>query len=234
MSRARLISKGIVDGLLALLGLIVCVPLMLLIAVLILITDGRPIVFQEYRLGRGQQPFMLYKFRTLTVGLEGPLVAPGDDPRIHPIGRVLRRYHLDELPQLINVVRGDMSLVGPRPMKPEHGQLVKSITLARLLSVKPGLTGPDALAFIAEDDCLTGHSAAATLYAHYLLPEKIRCQLAYIDQQSFWLDLGWLYRTLRDVFAPTTYQRSLQNLTRLLPAGRSRTQSSTAPIIPDE
>lgn len=234
MSRAGLISKGVVDGILALLGLTVFAPLMLLIAVLILITDGRPIVFQEYRLGRGQQPFMLYKFRTLAVGLEGPLVAPGDDPRIHPIGRVLRRYHIDELPQLVNVVRGDMSLVGPRPMKPEHGQLVQPMALARLLSVKPGLTGPDALAFIAEDDCLTGHSAPATLYAQYLLPEKVRCQLAYIDQRSFWLDLGWLYRSLRDVFAPTTYQRSLQNLTRLLPTGRPRIQSSRAPIMPDE
>ncbi|MEJ6591497.1 MAG: sugar transferase [SAR86 cluster bacterium] len=233
MSRVGTISKGLVDRIFACLGLIVFAPLMLLIAVLILITDGRPIVFQEYRLGRSRQPFMLYKFRSLAVGLAGPLVAPGDDPRIHPIGRVLRRYHLDELPQLINVVRGDMSLVGPRPMKPEHGQLVQPVTLARLLSVKPGLTGPDALAFIAEDDCLTGYSTAATLYAHYLLPEKIRCQLAYIDQQSFWLDLAWLYRTLRDVFAPTTYQRSLQNLTELLPAGRSRTQSSAAPIIPD-
>ena len=209
---------------------------MAILALALRLREGPGVLFRQTRMGRQAVPFTILKFRTMRHAQAGEaeITAGDQDARISGLGKTLRKYRLDEWPQLWNVLRGDMSLVGPRPMKPEHGQLVQPMALARLLSVKPGLTGPDALAFIAEDDCLTGHSAPATLYAQYLLPEKIRCQLAYIDQRSFWLDLGWLYRSLRDVFAPTTYQRSLQNLTRLLPTGRSRIQSSRAPIMPDE
>lgn len=221
MNRAEAFSKRIIDVSLSSIGLLLLTPLMLIIAVIIKATEGGPVIFREYRLGLSQQLFLIYKFGTLATGIEGPPVAPGDDPRIHTVGHLLRRYHLDELPQLVNVLRGEMSLVGPRPMKPSHGQLVQPRVLSQLLSVKPGLTGADALAFIAEDDCLTGHPAASTLYAHYLLPEKIRYQLQYIHQQSLWLDLSLLYRTLRDGFSADTYQRSLLQLSRLLPANRS-------------
>jgi lipopolysaccharide/colanic/teichoic acid biosynthesis glycosyltransferase len=221
-------SRRLADLVLASVGLLLLAPLLLLTGLLICVLQGWPPLYLEPRLGQHRRPFTLIKFRTLANNHDknntkpGTSVAALDDPRLRPLGRWLRRTHLDELPQLLNIIAGHMSLVGPRPLKPAHAACLPADKLLSLLSVRPGLTGADAIAFMAEDGVLVGHTAdpqrAEALYLQYLLPAKADLQLAYVRQRCWRLDLQLLARTIGACLSPAAYASSAAQLRRLLPA----------------
>lgn len=183
-SRIAVLAKRAIDIVVSLAGLLVFLPLMLVIALVVFATEGLPLLYRERRLGRQGRPFSLYKFRTLKPGsAEERSVAPEDDPRITGAGLWLRRWRLDEFPQLFNVLCGQMSLVGPRPMPPAHAAALAPEQLDVLLSVRPGITDAAAIYFLAEDAVLAGRDDAETLYLQCLLPVKASMQ---IDSLRHW------------------------------------------------
>ena len=189
--------KRVMDiGASALLLLILAFPL-LAIALLIIVKDGSPAVFKQQRIGRQGRPFSILKFRTMKVSAPGEqAVTSGDaDPRITPLGMHLRRHRMDELPQLFNVFKGDMSFVGPRPEVPEYVNLGSPLW-QKALSVRPGITGPDALAFRDEGKALSQAKNADAHYREHILPSKLAMQAEYAEQRSLAGDLMVLFRTL--------------------------------------
>lgn len=211
--------KRVMDLLGATLGLLLFSPLMFLIAMILRLSAGAPVLYQETRIGRHQTPFALYKFRSMKLDgdASSSTVAASDDPRVHALGRFLRGSHLDELPQLCNVLRGDMSLVGPRPYKPEHFDHLSDTEKRLIVSVRPGVTGTDALHFIAEDSALIGQNDPERLYLKFFLPEKARLQCLYVQSRSIGLDLRILAQTLAQWFSGRARRESIHSLHRLLP-----------------
>lgn len=179
-------------ALLVLLALPLCA-----IGLVILLKEGRPVFFRHTRIGRHGTPFSILKFRTMRVAsAPTAAVTSGEaDPRITPTGHWLRRHRLDEFPQLLNVLLGQMSLVGPRPEVPDYVDLHDE-AWRKVLSVRPGITGPDSLAFRDEGEHLARAADADTLYREVILPEKLKIQSAYADRQSLLGDLRILFRTL--------------------------------------
>jgi lipopolysaccharide/colanic/teichoic acid biosynthesis glycosyltransferase len=151
-------------------------PPWLAVAVVILLTDGWPVLFVQRRVGRGGREFRMYKFRTMRAG-PGPALTVAGDPRITRLGGFLRRTKLDELPQLLNVIQGDMGFIGARPEVPEF--VDGSALWADVLATKPGLFDPAALAFRNEPELLAGADDPAAYYREVILPEKLRLSLEY-------------------------------------------------------
>ena len=180
--------------------LVVSAPLQLVIACAIAADDGWPVLYSATRIGRDGAPFTLYKFRTMAARADGPGITGAGDPRVTRVGRVLRSTKLDELPQLYNVLRGDMSIVGPRPEAPEY---VRLYTPAQrdVLRVRPGLTSPASLAFSHEEHLLVGPDAEQ-LYVRTILPEKLRLDLDYLSRRTLRSDLGVIARTVARVVTP--------------------------------
>ena len=209
--------KRAIDIVGALGALILCAPLMLLIAIFIWIKAGRPILYRESRIGLHQTPFRLSKFRSMKVSSAdlAASVASGDDARILPFGHFLRKSHLDELPQLWHVLKGDMSLVGPRPYKISHFEKLSEASRRTIASVKPGLSGADALLFIAEDEALKGLENPEVVYLERFLPEKAKQQIEYIQTHSIRADLRLILQTLCALFSRRTHQNSIRYLRRL-------------------
>lgn len=173
--------KNIFDCAISAIALIVLLPVLALIALLIRIRMGRPVLFRQVRIGRNEQPFTLYKFRTMTLPGKSPIA---DEYRLTPVGRLLRHCSLDELPQLWNVVKGDMSLVGPRPLLPEYLPLYGA-EHRRRHEVKPGLTG------------------WAQVHGRNLLDwdERLDMDVWYIDHRTMSLDLRIVFLTLLRVIS---------------------------------
>lgn len=190
-----MLSKRIFDILAASLGLIVCSPLFLTIAILIQRDSRGPVLYRGARAGKDGKFFSILKFRTMTADAteRGAGITTRDDVRITRAGRVLRRYKLDELPQLWNVLRGDMSLVGPRPEDPRYVQYYTPAQRA-VLRVRPGMTGAAALAFRHEEQMLDG-AAWEEKYVSEIMPAKLELELAYLERRTFWSDLEILSRT---------------------------------------
>lgn len=159
-------------------ALIVLCPALAIIALLVLCDSQGPVIFSQLRIGQWQKPFYIYKFRTMRACDSGqqPLVTASGDRRITFAGRWLRRWKLDELPQLWNVLRGDMSIVGPRPEVPELVAFYRGEQL-RVLNVRPGLTDAASLAFIDEERILARSEDPQTFYRTIIMPEKIRINL---------------------------------------------------------
>lgn len=170
---------------------------MVVCAGLLVARQGSPVLFRQHRIGRHGHPFTILKFRTMRNGpVPGGAVTSGEvDVRITPLGAILRRYRIDEWPQLFNVIRGEMSLVGPRPEVPEFVDLEDPMW-RQVLSVRPGLTGPDALAFRNEGQRLQHAEDAERTYRDEILPEKLRIQAQYARERHFLGDLKVLFRTL--------------------------------------
>jgi len=170
---------------------------MLCIALIISIGSGSPVLFRQIRMGRYGHPFIILKFRTMRPRSEGDAaITSGDsDHRITREGSVLRRYRIDEWPQLLNVLKGDMSLVGPRPEVPEFVDL-KDSNWQLALSVRPGITGPDALAFRNEGERLAQSAHPEQCYREEILPEKLAIQIQYAQNRTLVGDLRLLFRTL--------------------------------------
>jgi lipopolysaccharide/colanic/teichoic acid biosynthesis glycosyltransferase len=183
------------DLLLSMLGIVVLAPMFLAIAAAIRAETRGPVFFRQERAGRGGVPFRIWKFRSMVDRAEvgGPALTVAGDPRITRVGHVLRTTKLDELPQLFNVVAGDMSLVGPRP---EHPRYVECYTPAqrRVLSVRPGLTSAASLAFHDESALLTD-AEWERIYTGEILPKKLAIELDYLATRTLMGDLAVIART---------------------------------------
>jgi lipopolysaccharide/colanic/teichoic acid biosynthesis glycosyltransferase len=172
--------------------LVVLCPLLVLIAVTVAVTSGRPVIYRAHRVGRGGQTFLMLKFRTMRVGIAGPAITGREDPRITPIGAILRRSKLDELPQLLNVLRGDMSLVGPRPEDP---RLVAGYSPEQreVLSIRPGITSPASVRYGDEETLLKGGDPSIEeLYATTIMQAKLALDLDYVRRRNLWWDIAIL------------------------------------------
>jgi len=178
------------------LGFVLLSPLLLLLALWVKLDSAGPVLYQGQRVGQDGRPFLIYKFRTMVEGAErrGPAVTYRDDPRITRVGRFLRRTKLDELPQLLNVVKGEMSLVGPRPEDPSYVALYTP-EQRQVLSVKPGITGPTQLEYRDEASMLHGESVDEE-YVSRIMPGKLKLDLEYVRTCSLMLDLRILWRTV--------------------------------------
>ena len=174
-------------------GLVLSSPFVLAAAIAIQLDSPGPALYKGERVGRDGRPFRMLKLRSMVSDGGGPSVTVAADPRVTRVGRFLRRSKLDELPQLVNVLRGEMSLVGPRP---EHADYVKLYTpeQKRVLSMRPGITGPAVLAFVDEEAMLSG-AHAETIYEREVMPRKLALDLDYVDHHSFGGDLRILGRT---------------------------------------
>lgn len=181
-------------------ALAVAAPIMVVVALLVRAHDGGPAFFRQVRIGRHGVPFRIWKFRTMVAGQEraGPGVTAGGDPRITPLGARLRRYKLDELPQLLNILVGEMSFVGPRPEVPRF-VAAYSPAERQLLEHTPGLTDPASLAYRCEADLLAAAPDPERLYVERVMPEKARLSLEYAQRATFWSDFQVIADTLRAV-----------------------------------
>jgi lipopolysaccharide/colanic/teichoic acid biosynthesis glycosyltransferase len=195
--RGYLVTKRVIDVAFSAAGLLLLSPVLLGIALAVRLTSGRPILFRQERIGLHGRPFELLKFRSMKDG-PGPIVTAAGDPRVTRLGRVLRRTKLDELPQLWNVVRGDMSLVGPRPEVARYVRMFPA-EYRRILTVRPGITDFAALAFRDEEAVLARAPSPEAAYAEEVLPAKLALYGRYLDDMSVRTDLLLLLRTLATV-----------------------------------
>lgn len=192
--------KRILDVLVAGSGLIVTAPLFLIAAVAVKLDSKGPIFFSQERIGRHFRPFRILKFRSMVVDApkQGGLLTAGGDPRITRIGRILRHAKLDELPQLINVLRGDMSLVGPRPEVRRYVDLFPR-DYETILSVRPGITDWASIKYRNESALLARAENPEAEYVRAILPDKMRLARQYVAQQSTWVDLRIIAHTVATV-----------------------------------
>jgi lipopolysaccharide/colanic/teichoic acid biosynthesis glycosyltransferase len=192
-------AKRLFDLVGALLGLALLAPLLLLVALAIRLDSGGPVFFRQERVGLGGRLFRIHKFRTMTASAApgGGLLTVGADPRITRVGAMLRDKRLDELPQLIDVLRGDMSLVGPRPEVPRYVALYSAEMRSRILRVRPGITDPAALEFRDEATLLERAADPEREYIVNILPRKLALQAAYAESATLMTDLAVITRSLK-------------------------------------
>ena len=192
-------AKRLFDLLGAGLALLLLAPLMLAIAAAIKLDSRGPVFFRQQRVGRHGVPFRIHKFRSMVADApqRGPALTVGDDARITRVGRWLRRTRLDELPQLIDVLAGHMSLVGPRPEVPQYVAHYPAALRERALSVRPGITDPSSLLYLDESEQLARAADPEREYIEVILPRKLQCAADYAARSSLRSDVGVLLRTLR-------------------------------------
>ena len=181
--------KRIFDFVASFCGLIVLFPMFFVIAILIKREDGGRVFFRQTRVGQNNKRFEIYKFRTMIENAEraGAQVTKGDDPRITRIGKILRKYKIDEFPQLINVIKGEMSLVGPRPEVPKYVKFFEE-DYKEILKVKPGITDYASLEYKNENELLKGADDPERVYLEKVLPEKIEYYKKYLKDMGFLTD----------------------------------------------
>lgn len=193
--------KRLFDLVVSAIGLILLAPVFLLAAVLIKLDSPGPVFYKGNRIGKNGMPFKMFKLRTMVVHADrmGSLLTHDRDPRVTRVGRVLRKWKIDELPQLINVLRGEMSLVGPRPESPGY---VQHYTEAqrKVLEVKPGITGPTQVRYRNEETLLSHCTDLEAEYLAVIMPRKLEMDLAYIEQRSLARDFALIWQTLASVF----------------------------------
>lgn len=189
--------KRALDFSVALTGLIVLFPFFLIIALLIKLDSRGPVFYLQERVGLNTELFRLFKFRSMRVDSDkGTLITIGKrDPRVTAVGYFLRKFKIDELPQLINVLKGEMSLVGPRPEVEKFVKLYNAEQL-RVLSVKPGITDYASIEFRDENKLLDGKPDPIDFYVNEIMPQKLRLNLKYIDSQSLFKDILIILKTL--------------------------------------
>ena len=192
-SRSR--SFRIFDVVCALGGLFILVPVFVLAALAIILDDGGPVFFRQVRIGLDGAPFRIWKFRTMTAGAAGTAVTAADDHRITRVGAVLRRWKIDELPQLLNVIAGEMSLVGPRPEVPRYVDIHAAVWRA-ILSVRPGITDLATLMYRDEEQTLSKAVDTDAIYREIILPDKLQLSFRYLQLRSFRRDLKLLLMTI--------------------------------------
>lgn len=192
-------TKRLFDIVFASIGLVIISPLLLWLAIVIKGTSPGPILYRARRVGQNGKLFELYKFRSMVVGADkiGPGITHGQDNRITSIGRFLRHYKLDELPQLFNVLKGDMSFVGPRPEDPRYVEYY-SPEQRRVLQIRPGITSWASISYRDESKYLNANNWEQ-LYIQKILPAKLKLDLEYVSNQSLWTDLKIIFQTLKAI-----------------------------------
>ena len=191
--------KRVFDLVVSATGLVMTSPIIAAAALAVKLESPGPAFYSGPRTGMSGRPFQIHKLRTMRPSSSGPAVTAGDDPRITGVGRFLRRTKLDELPQLLNVLKGDMSLVGPRHEDPKYVALYTP-EQREVLSVRPGITGPTVLRFIGEEQMLRGGDPES-LYVTRVMPSKLAVDLEYVRAATFAGDLKILARTFVAVAA---------------------------------
>jgi lipopolysaccharide/colanic/teichoic acid biosynthesis glycosyltransferase len=196
------IAKRIFDLGVAIIGLIILSPILLIIASLIKLTSEGPIFFRQTRVGQAGKLFRIHKFRTMVVNAEaqGLKITVGQDKRVTAIGKILRKTKLDELPQLLDVVGGSMSLVGPRPEVPEYVKYYPQETKNIIFSIKPGITDWASIKMIDENEILAQSSNHEDCYIKQILPLKLSYAVEYVQKRTLLLDIYLICLTIKKIF----------------------------------
>lgn len=195
LNRIVVMTKWIFDRLMALFGILSLWWLMLIVAICIKVKMPGPVFFRHQRVGRGGQLFTLVKFRTMLVNHDGNSVSVAGESRITPLGAMLRRWKLDELPELWNVLVGDMSFVGPRPDVPGYADVLTG-EARDILSLRPGITGPASMKYRNEEEILSAVENPQQYNDEVIFPDKVRINLLYLHDHSFFLDLKMIVATV--------------------------------------
>jgi lipopolysaccharide/colanic/teichoic acid biosynthesis glycosyltransferase len=206
--RAFDVSKRMMDVVLSAVGLLVALPFLAVIAAAIKWSTRGPVLFCQERMGKGCRPFLMLKFRTMYLGAHesGPLVTSAGDSRVTPLGRLLRTSKLDELPQLWNVLRGDMSLVGPRPQTRQYFEMYREEYAKVLEVVRPGITDFAAISYRDEEGVLARLDEPEADYVRHVIPEKLRLYRLYVERRSVLTDIYILLHTVGVLFRPLSYR----------------------------
>ena len=197
-----LLLKRLFDMAASGIGLLLLAPLLLVLAAWIKCDSAGPVFFLQERVGLCGKLFRIIKFRSMRQHHAGPQITVGADARITRSGRFIRAYKLDELPQLINVLLGDMSLVGPRPEVPRYVALYPADVREEVLSVRPGMTDLASVQYRSESDLLAASSDPERTYTTVILPAKLALYQQYVRQRSLWLDVRIIGMTLGILFKP--------------------------------
>ena len=200
---AAMMIKRLIDAVLASVALVLLTPVLLVVAVLIKLDSAGPVFFRQERMGKDVQPFFIYKFRTMVRDAPqkgGPLTF-GRDPRITRLGGWLRKTKLDELPQLLNILGGDMSFVGPRPEVRRYVEMYPR-EFKQILQIRPGLTDLASLKYRDESEFLGSFENAEEAYVKVILPDKIRLAQQYLERSSVLFDMSLICKTLLKVARP--------------------------------
>lgn len=196
--------KYLFDRLVSLLGLIILLPVLVIVAILVKVKmPGGPVFFSQRRVGRNGRLFTMHKFRTMTMDHGGSSVSVAGESRITPLGAKLRNYKLDELPELWNVLKGDMSFVGPRPDVPGYADALVGED-REVLQLRPGITGPATLKYRDEEDLLArvasegidGYTDPVKYNDEVIFPDKVRLNRYYLNHYSFWTDIKMIFATV--------------------------------------
>jgi lipopolysaccharide/colanic/teichoic acid biosynthesis glycosyltransferase len=193
-------AKRLFDIFFSLVFILFFSPLFLIIMIFIIAESQGGAFYRQVRVGKNNRDFKIFKFRTMRVGAEkgGLLTVGGRDPRVTRVGYYLRRYKLDELPQLFNVLLNDMSFVGPRPEVRRYVEMYND-EQKRVLLVKPGITDPASISYIDENEILSKADDPEATYIKEVMPAKLAINLAYLNRRSFFTDLGVLFQTAQKI-----------------------------------
>jgi lipopolysaccharide/colanic/teichoic acid biosynthesis glycosyltransferase len=192
--------KRLFDILLSLAGIILLIPFTLIVMICLIADSPGPIFYTQVRVGLNSKCFWLIKFRTMCTGAEKRgLLTVGKDNRITAVGAWLRKYKVDELPQLINILKGEMSFVGPRPEVPHYVDMYDD-GQRRVLTVRPGITDWASIRYIRENDLLAGAEDPEAFYIQTVMPSKISQNLHYIDHHDLWTDCKIISHTIKNIF----------------------------------
>jgi len=215
------VLKRLLDFGLSLIGLTMLGPLFGIIALAIILDSPGPVFYRGNRIGKDGTPFRILKFRTMVVHADrmGSALTSGGDPRVTRVGRIMRKLKIDELPQLVNVLRGEMSLVGPRPESPGYVALYTS-QQRQVLEAQPGITGLTQIRFRNEEALLRRYADVETAYIETIMPYKLSLDMEYIAQRSFLLDVKLVAQTVSCLFRTEEPE-----------TGLSAAASSEAPVV---
>ena len=190
-------AKRLFDVLVSLIMSVLLSPLLLVLALAVNFSSKGPVFYMQERIGKNEQPFRIFKFRTMFLDADkkGLLTVGGRDPRVTPVGYFLRKYKLDELPQLFNVVLGEMSLVGPRPEVKRYVEMY-STEQRKVLELKPGITDYASIEYANENELLGKADDPEKMYVEEIMPAKLKLNLKYVKEKSFFVDLKIIIRTV--------------------------------------
>ena len=193
------IVKRIFDFIASLLALLIFSPIMLLISLWIILDSRGGVFYKQIRVGKNQKEFSLLKFRSMRPNSDKVQITIGNDARVTPVGKFIRKFKIDEMPQLLNILKGEMSVVGPRPEVPKYVKMYSNQQL-HVLDVLPGLTDYASIEYLDEQSVLGAAKDPEKTYIEDVMPAKLKLNLAYINDRSFWLDIKLIFRTIGKIF----------------------------------
>jgi lipopolysaccharide/colanic/teichoic acid biosynthesis glycosyltransferase len=196
-----MMAKRLFDLLVSLIMSVLLSPLLLVLALAVKFSSKGPAFYMQERIGKNEKPFRIFKFRTMFLDADkkGLITVGGRDPRVTRVGYFLRKYKLDELPQLFNVVLGEMSLVGPRPEVKRYVEMY-SVEQRKVLEVKPGITDYASIEYSNENELLGKADDPEKMYVEEIMPAKLKLNLRYVEEKSFFVDLKIIFRTAMKIF----------------------------------